>query len=889
MELSQAISLLRRWLWLIILGVVLGTGAGFLVSKIIPPVYQVNTKILVTRTNQENSSEFASLTDRQLVQTFMEVLVAKPVLDEASRQLNYKINSERIRVEQILDSQVIKLTVEDKNPQRCIAIANTIVDVFILQIENLLTGRYASMKDSLELQISQVEQQMGDLQTQFDTTLSENLDNQLAAVEGQISSLQNEILDIQNEIEALTLERDSAGLQKDIDWLSESNTVDLQAQLANKNARLSVLESDLKVYQQMEADLIASGSTVRASLTDKIKSIEDEISTLRKEITDLNTQNETASLQKEIEWLARSGTNIIQNKISEKQAQLDQLNTIMAAYQQIRVNLIVLGKPNPSDSRSEDPRLQRIQSTLDLYEDIYLNLTDSLQKTQLSLSQNMPNITQIEPPTPPENPVRPIPLLYGLLSGIVGFMATGIIIGLYEVFDNSVRTPTDILNIFGLPVIAKIDKIKNLETADRGFHVIKQPYSPISETFRSLQASLVFYRKDQPLSTILVSSVEQREGKTTIATNLATAYAQSGKKVALLDANSRAPNIHKIFDIKNQEGYSDIIKNDMSVSELQTMAEGISVITYGTYENMGLIEPDKISRLIKEIKNEFDIAIIDGPAMDIADSQIWASEVDGVLLVIKPKSTMMDKTIATRELLHQTNAKLLGIVFNRFADESTPYHLVRNKIKRALRAFQHAAAQIYSNSTSGTKQKRVALLSKLKRNKPAEPDAVDLEDLKTAYEKSSDSTDRIRYQAVQLMKLGYKVEEIEEITGCDRSDLISWEYIYDNDGLEALCDKRKWGINAKLTRLQKEELKERLRVLTPARVLGDEAELTNGNYWTVTDLENAIKQWYGVEYKSRNSYYNLFRYCDFSYHEKEKVYKPIADNPNGASEEQFIE
>lgn len=148
-----------------------------------------------------------------------------------------------------------------------------------------------------------------------------------------------------------------------------------------------------------------------------------------------------------------------------------------------------------------------------------------------------------------------------------------------------------------------------------------------------------------------------------------------------------------------------------------------------------------------------------------------------------------------------------------------------------------------------------------------------VQELTAAYHNSKDGPTRTRYQALKLYGTGYPTEEVEEITGCSRSSLMTWCRAYRKAGVGVLEDKRAGGNRAKLKMAQLEELRERLHRYTPADLFGPTAATMDGQFWTVPDLVRAIEQWYGVTYQSRSSYCHLFDLCGFSYQRPAKVYK----------------
>lgn len=142
-----------------------------------------------------------------------------------------------------------------------------------------------------------------------------------------------------------------------------------------------------------------------------------------------------------------------------------------------------------------------------------------------------------------------------------------------------------------------------------------------------------------------------------------------------------------------------------------------------------------------------------------------------------------------------------------------------------------------------------------------------------AYALCKDGPTRTRLQAVRLYGEGYAEVEIEQITNCSRTSLMDWCRAYRQDPSQGLVDKRKGGNSAKLSKLQIEEISQRLHQYTPSELFGQEAYTADGQFWTVEDLHRAVEKWYSVSYRSRSSYLRLLELCEFSYQKAEKVFK----------------
>ncbi len=142
-----------------------------------------------------------------------------------------------------------------------------------------------------------------------------------------------------------------------------------------------------------------------------------------------------------------------------------------------------------------------------------------------------------------------------------------------------------------------------------------------------------------------------------------------------------------------------------------------------------------------------------------------------------------------------------------------------------------------------------------------------------AYDKCPDSDTKTRYQAVRLYGTQYPLQTVIDVTGSSISRLRDWVRAYRTAGLDALADHRCGGNSAKLTPDQRREVETRLQQFPPHQILGTQAHTPSGQFWTVEDLQEALRRWYGVQYQSRVSYHNLFHRCGFSYQRTEKVFK----------------
>ena len=591
MELKRYLIQIRRWKWLLIVGLVLGIAGGYIGSLLTIPIYQASTKVMVTQTGQNQSSDITGyLNGQQLTETYVQLVKTKLVMETVYKRLGLTVDPDTlgdgITAKSIVNTQLIQITVEDSSPLKAQTIANTLVSVLIEQNDSIQIGRYTSMEDSLQAQKTQMETQIAALQNQIDQLSTTTIAEQKKLMEDQISTLQAESTSLQQDIANTT-----------------TPTPQQQILLDDKKSRLAQVQSLLSVYQQNYSNLVVTGQMTEGT---------------------------------------NSGVN----------SQLTLMNT-----------------------------------TLTLYQQIYLSILNNLETVRLARLQNTPNVVQIESASLPENPVRPRKLVNTALAGIMGLIVAAGGVFIKEYFDDTLKTPEEVENILGLPVIGSIAEM-SFENGTESLYVANNPRTPISEAFRTLRTNLEFIH---PLKTVLVTSPGSAEGKSTIAANLAAIISQGSMRVTLMDADLRKPHIHRILGILNHVGLSDIFRGNLtdnqSVIQPVENSKNLSVITSGSLppNPAELLGSNIMLMFIESLKKQTDIVVIDCPPSLVSDSQILASKVDGVILVIKPGFTHINAAKATIEQLKRGGGKLVGIVVNGIPKDygyyygGQNYYLSKNK------------------------------------------------------------------------------------------------------------------------------------------------------------------------------------------------------------------
>ncbi len=339
-----------------------------------------------------------------------------------------------------------------------------------------------------------------------------------------------------------------------------------------------------------------------------------------------------------------------------------QLANLEQQIQSTSDELAALGDGDPNLSRQT-----QLQTALTQYRASYASVLQSYESIKLAEAQSSSGIIQKDPAVPNAAPIKPRPVRDAALAAVVGLMlATGAVF-LIEFLDDTIRDPQEITRKWGVPVLGTIVSYKH------DFDVLitaKQPRSPITEAFRALRTNLQYASFNLPIHTLLVTSPSPEDGKTTVAANLASVIAQGGRTVALVDADLRRPRLHKILQISNRVGLTDLFihpQDHLNGVVKQTEIAGLHALTSGNLppNPSELLGSERMSIILNQVASHFDTIILDTPPLlVVTDALVLATHVDGVLVVIKPSVTKRAALKHLLEQLLQVKANVIGVVMN---------------------------------------------------------------------------------------------------------------------------------------------------------------------------------------------------------------------------------
>ncbi|WP_342432786.1 CpsD/CapB family tyrosine-protein kinase [Neobacillus sp. FSL H8-0543] len=191
----------------------------------------------------------------------------------------------------------------------------------------------------------------------------------------------------------------------------------------------------------------------------------------------------------------------------------------------------------------------------------------------------------------------------------------------------------------------------------------------VSEQYRTIRTNFLSSLKGNTSRTLIITSPNRGEGKSTTAANFAISLAQQGKKVLLVDTDLRNSKLHAIFNLNNNIGLSNVLigNNLLEDTIKKTEISGLDIIPSGPapFNPAELLGSLAMELLIEKVNSLYDVVVFDTPpVLEVADAKIMANQCDSLILVIQFGKTQSDEAIEAKKLLESASAQLLGVILN---------------------------------------------------------------------------------------------------------------------------------------------------------------------------------------------------------------------------------
>jgi non-specific protein-tyrosine kinase len=352
----------------------------------------------------------------------------------------------------------------------------------------------------------------------------------------------------------------------------------------------------------------------------------------------------------------KSAQEILGEQLAQLKSELDQA---WGDYEQVVADF-------PEDSE----RITAASRTIELKEASYAELLAEYERNRVREAVLSNTLSVIEPAVAPSQPARPRVMFNLALSTVLGLLFGIGFAFLVDSLDTTLHSTEQIARTSQLPILGSIPNAGKHEQP-----ALYDGVSPQGEAFRRLRTSLFMLDRDLPLRTLLVTSAEPREGKSTVLANLGHSVSESGRSVLLVDAQFHLPVLHKLFELSNRVGLSSVLEGKVALAEaVQDSANpGIRVLTSGPLpaQPAELLSSPQMTDLVEQFAQQYDMVFLDTPSvLAVIDAGVLAHAVDGVVFVVERGQAQQDQVRAARQQLEDSSAKTIGVVVNRTGHDS---------------------------------------------------------------------------------------------------------------------------------------------------------------------------------------------------------------------------
>lgn len=194
---------------------------------------------------------------------------------------------------------------------------------------------------------------------------------------------------------------------------------------------------------------------------------------------------------------------------------------------------------------------------------------------------------------------------------------------------------------------------------------LTEPQSAIAEAYQSLRTSLEFSSLEKPVRSILVAAVDGSMDKAAAVANLAVVMAQAGDRVILVDGDLRQPRQHELFGVANTAGVAQWLESGGPAPLQKTTLDKLRVLPGGPAVNnpVALLSTRRLGERLTELAGTADYVLIDAPPLlSVTDAALWASQVDGVVMLVNGGHTKKEQAQRAKGILARVQANLLGAV-----------------------------------------------------------------------------------------------------------------------------------------------------------------------------------------------------------------------------------
>jgi len=689
----------KRKFWLIATFIiVVGLVAGYLFRA--TPIFQASATLWVEPTQSSSSLEdIFSLqggTTTTRISTEVELIKSRrniekiiedlDLMDYYSRlsgskntiNINSLISSiaSMISVSTVKDTNIVRIAVENENPNLARNIANTLSLVYNDMLKELAQQSYTVRREFIESQIGTTEQLVLD---------AENLMREFKEEKGiylldeEARLLLENVTYYEKQINPYTIQLDEAESKIAIAFETLSsystygktpvlyNKIALDSDVRKLRAQMSSAKLELAGYQGTVNPVLGNESSRQEELYINKVRWENDLKREIKRLVFINEENLNFYVEKELNELAEAYSLKYLAEID-----ISYLTQLRNRYEEKMITLPAL-----------EQQLLDHQRDVTVKQNLYILLLENFEEAKIAEAAVTGTSTIIDQAVTPVNPIKPNKKMMLAIGVLLGLFLGILLVFLVEAFDDAIRDEESIRRTLGpdLPILGRIPHLLFDENQKYSELIVyNDPTAPPSEAYKLISTNILYSSVESP-KVISITSAEMAQGKTSILANAGIAMAQNGLSTLLVDADMRKPRLEKAMgSTRSQNGLVNHLLQDLDLDDIiQTPLDelpNLKLLAVGPLppNPTALLTSDKFLKMLETLRTKFDRILIDlPPLLAASDALIAARASDGIVMVVRSGQSSKYGLKLAAENISNSGVPVVGIVINDITREDS-YH-----------------------------------------------------------------------------------------------------------------------------------------------------------------------------------------------------------------------
>jgi capsular exopolysaccharide synthesis family protein len=600
--------------------------------------------------DDELANDQSPIRDTDWYHEFERQVASRKEVDTTPGLLARNDLAQNFRVSPVAETKLVRVTMEARVPEDAKTIIESIVGTHIRNQESLTFDRNNQELETAKkwrrgyvTQIGRLQSQIADLNTKLNGggALQQNRvgikEMEISSLIGALTKARLDVTEAQGQLDSINamIEKGTDPPQVEMVVRNDLTVVRLRGMLDDLELQMETALSNGGEKSKYYLDLVARRDSARAKLQ---RSESEARANARNQIIDQIKSSLQAKKSEEAGLGQRVDT--LRDELGEISAKLTEYWSAKDEYDAYKALM-----------REVDQRIS--------------GLTDATSVRSAGVAWQAMPVKPDKMSSPQWQVYIPVAMMLGLaLSVGLAFLR--------EVMDTSVRSPRDIAKVGPMNLLGMIaDESNDPQLAGVPLHVIisQAPHSIMAEQFRQVRTRLQHAASLDTTRTIVVTSPGPQDGKSVVACNLAAGLALNGRRILLVDANFRRPELHKLFNVPNDMGFANVLDSvaNLESAVQKTNVPNLELLPTGPRPGnpTELLESQLFSDFIDRALEEYDHVIFDtGPLLVVSEAVALAPRVDGVITVVRAKVNSRGMLSRVRDTLKQIKAEHLGVVLN---------------------------------------------------------------------------------------------------------------------------------------------------------------------------------------------------------------------------------